>query len=119
MSKKAFLSLILLILGFQSFLIACGGNCLECHSKLRPYINDQNHVVLNECITCHDKPAKNGQCGGDCFDCHTREKVYAQKDVSAHQELKTCGACHKEKVDFTTLKRSPSSNPQTIIQLFK
>ncbi|WP_067176515.1 hypothetical protein [Sulfurospirillum sp. UCH001] len=119
MSKKAFLFLIFLILSFQSMLIACGGSCLECHSKLQPYINDQNHVILNECITCHNKPSEQGQCGKDCFDCHSRDKVYAQKDVVAHQELKICGTCHKEKVDFTIPKRSAISNQQNLIQLFK
>lgn len=119
MSKKAFLFLILLIMSLQSLLVACGGSCLECHSKLRPYINDQNHAILNECITCHNQPSKNGQCGKDCFDCHSQEKVYAQKDVNAHQELKTCGTCHKEKVDFTTPKQSIISNQQNLIHLFK
>ena len=119
MSKKAFLFLIFLIFGFNSFLFACGGSCLECHSKLKPYINDQNHIVLNECVTCHNQPTQNGQCGRDCFDCHSQEKVYAQKDVSSHQELKICGSCHKEKVDFTLQKRSPISNQQNLIQLFK
>ena len=119
MSKKAFFVLIYLILVLQSLVFACGGSCLECHSKLRPYINDQNHIVLNECVTCHNQPSKSGQCGKDCFDCHSREKVYAQKDVLAHQELKICGTCHKEKVDFTMPKRSNTFDQPVIIQLFK
>jgi len=119
MTKKALLFLILLFVGGNSVMFACGGSCLECHSKLRPYINDQNHSVLNECVTCHNKPSQNGQCGKDCFDCHSREKVYAQTDVMAHQELKICGTCHNEKVDFTIPKRSPIANQQNLIQLFK
>ena len=119
MSKKAFLFLIFLIVTAQSLLVACGGSCLECHSKLRPYINDQNHRVLNECITCHNKPSEQGQCGKDCFDCHSQAKVYAQKDAIAHQELKLCVSCHEEKVDFTIPKRSPISSQKNLIELFK
>ena len=119
MTKKAFLFLIFPIVTAQSPLVACGGSCLECHSKLRPYINDQNHRVLNECITCHNKPSEQGQCGKDCFDCHSQAKVYAQKDVIAHQELKLCVSCHEEKVDFTIPKRSPISSQKNLIELFK
>lgn len=119
MSKKAFFIPIILILALSSVVFACGGSCLECHSKLRSYINDQNHSVLNECITCHNQPSKNGQCGKDCFDCHSREKLYANKDIMAHQELKICGTCHKEKVDFTLPKRSVMSNQNNLLQLFK
>lgn len=119
MSKKAFFIPIILILALSSVVFACGGSCLECHSKLQPYINDQNHSILNKCITCHNQPSKNGQCGKDCFDCHSREKLYANKDIMAHQELKICGTCHKEKVDFTLPKRSVMSNQNNLIQLFK
>lgn len=119
MSKKAFFIPIILILALSSVVFACGGSCLECHSKLQPYINDQNHIVLNECITCHNQPSKNGQCGRDCFDCHSQEKLYANKEIIAHQELKLCASCHKEKVDFTLPKRSTISNQQNLIQLFK
>ncbi|WP_442765313.1 hypothetical protein [Sulfurospirillum cavolei] len=104
---------------FGTNVSACGGSCLECHPKLQPYIDDSNHFVLKECITCHNKPSEKGQCGKDCFDCHSRENVYAQKDVGAHQELKLCGSCHEEKVDFTVPKRSPMSTQDNLIRLFK
>ena len=81
MSKSFYLVFFAFVVSFASTLFACGGSCLECHSKLRPYINDQNHHVLNECVSCHNTPSQQGQCGKDCFDCHSREKVYAQKDV--------------------------------------
>ena len=119
MSKSFYLVFFAFVVSFASTLFPCGGSCLECHSKLRPYINDQNHHVLNECVSCHNTPSQQGQCGKDCFDCHSREKVYAQKDVIAHQELKICGTCHVEKVDFTLPKRTPISNQQNLIQIFK
>ena len=120
MFKKAFLFFIFLIFTINTSLLACGGSCLECHAKLQPYINDKNHIILNECTSCHNKPQERGQCGQDCFDCHSKEKIYNQKEIVAHQELKTCSTCHQEKkVDFTLPKRSAISNQQNLIQLFK
>ncbi len=105
---------------FSTWLFACGGSCLECHPKLKPYIDDKDHTVLTTCISCHDKPSEQGMCGKDCFDCHSREKLYAQKEVQAHQDFKQCIACHKEEANFMVPKpsMSPTQN-NTLIQLLK
>ena len=103
---------------FYSLLFACGGSCLECHPKLQPYINDKDHTTLNSCVSCHDQPSKNGMCGKDCFDCHSREKVYAQKDVQPHQDLKQCSTCHKEEVNFILPKQSTTPTQDNTLMNF-
>ncbi|AFL68747.1 hypothetical protein [Sulfurospirillum barnesii] len=110
---------LILLMGLGTLLFACGGSCLECHPKLEPYSEDKDHRILKECTSCHNTPSKNGMCGQDCFECHSRDKLYAQKDIEAHQALKACKACHKEKEDF--LRMSPASSPtqETLIDLFK
>lgn len=120
MFKKLWITFSLVFLFISTVLFACGGSCLECHPKLEPYIQDKDHIVLNECTTCHDKPSENGMCGEDCFDCHSKEKIYAQIDVQPHQELKKCVACHEEKPDFIKPKQSkiPSQN-NTLIDIIK
>ena len=80
-----------------SFLFACGGTCIECHPKLVPIINDNEHKILNQCATCHDKPVVHGTaCGQDCFECHSKEKLYSDATVKEHQAVKACYSCHKE-----------------------
>lgn len=111
--------LLFVSVSLQNLLFACGGSCLECHPKLNPYINDQDHQILKECTSCHNTPSKSGQCGQDCFDCHSRNKIYAQKDVEAHQALKACKACHEEKDNFTLIKPSTSPTQETLIELIK
>ena len=98
-----------------TFLLACGGDCIQCHKVLEPIINDKDHQILNSCTTCHNKPAKHGNsCGQDCFECHPREKLYSDQNISEHQAIKACSACHQEKVDF--LKPKPKSpNKKTLI----
>ena len=104
----------------SSLAFACGGSCLECHPKLKPYIDDKDHMILNTCVTCHDKPSEKGMCGKDCFDCHSRETLYANKEIQAHQELKLCIACHEEEANFTMPKPSMSpAQDNTLIKLFK
>lgn len=110
---------VFLIVTMHSYLFACGGSCLECHPSLKPYINDKDHIILNECTNCHNTPSQQGQCGQDCFDCHSKDKIYAQKDVVAHQALKACNACHKEKEDFMLVKRSMTPNQETLIHFLK
>ena len=110
---------LLLILFVTTFALACGGSCLTCHPKLVPYIHDKDHVILNECTTCHNTPSKNGLCGQDCFECHSKEKMYTQTDNVAHQALKACVACHEEKVDFMLPKQSISPKQNTLIQILK
>ncbi len=99
--------------------VACGGSCLECHPKLLPFIDDNDHRILKECTSCHNTPSEHGQCGQDCFDCHSRTKLYAQKDVEAHQALKACVACHKEKEELLLQKPSTSPSQETLIDLLK
>lgn len=118
MSKKVLL--LILILSFQNSLVACGGSCLECHPKLESYINDKDHIILKECIQCHNTPTQHGKCGQDCFDCHPKEKIYAQKDILEHQELKKCSQCHEEKPNFNLQKPTTSfTKEENLIQLFK
>jgi len=119
MMYRAFLFSFLLIVSVSSSLLACGGSCLECHSKLKPLINDTNHIVLNTCINCHTTSSPRGQCGQDCFECHSKEKFYAQIEIKEHQAIKACNQCHQEKVDFTLPKNSMVPAQQNLIQLFK
>lgn len=105
---------------FYTNLWACGGSCLECHAKLQPLIDDKDHAVLKECVQCHTTTnANHGVCGQDCFDCHPKEKLYAHKEVQAHQSLKACITCHKEKSNFLSTQKSPLSTPKPMIETLK
>lgn len=106
-----------------SFLFACGGTCIECHPKLVPIINDNEHKILNQCVTCHDKPVVHGTaCGQDCFDCHSKEKLYSDASVKEHQAIKACYECHKDNSDLLVQSKSnvSSTNRQKpLVELFK
>lgn len=98
--------LILLHVTF-TFLLACGGDCIQCHKALEPIINDKDHQILNSCITCHNKPTVHGNsCGQDCFECHPREKLYSDQNIIEHRAIKACNACHQEKINFLNEKKS-------------
>lgn len=118
MKRKAFILCWIVCFCLQEMLIACGGNCVECHAKLEPLINDNDHRVLQTCVSCHNNPRQQGQCGQDCFDCHSKQRFYAQ-DVKEHQAIKQCATCHQEKIDFTMQKKSLPFQQQPLIQMMK
>lgn len=104
------------------FLLACGGSCIECHPKLQPLMNDKDHMVLNECVTCHDKPVEHGACGQDCFSCHDKGKLYGDASVKEHQAIKQCYSCHKENSVLPNLIKNDVSLPnrqKPLIEIFK
>lgn len=91
--KRVFL---LLLVSFST-LLACTGDCLSCHPKLVPTINDDaRHKPMLTCITCH-KPDANSMadCGSDCFACHPVSKI-TQVGVKEHDVIITCRNCHME-----------------------
>lgn len=104
-----------------SFLLACGGSCIECHPTLKSLIQNKDHRVLNSCIACHDKPSQNGACGQDCFSCHDKGRLYSDASVKEHQAIKACYECHKDNSDLLTQSKSNiSTNRQKpLVEIFK
>lgn len=102
-------------------LLACGGSCIECHPKLESIINDKDHMVLNACITCHNKPVEHGACGQDCFSCHDKSKLYADASTQEHQAIKACYECHKDTELLNPIKNDVSSpnRQKPLIEIFK
>lgn len=93
---------IILILFFAVSIFACTGDCLSCHPKLVPTINeDLRHKPMLTCINCHSSnPNKMADCGADCFGCHPMSKIYKAK-VKEHDIIGECRDCHvgaKEKL---------------------
>ncbi|MCE3047729.1 hypothetical protein [Helicobacter kayseriensis] len=82
-----------------SFLLswACQGDCASCHAKL-DYKNDQRHIPMTECKSCHtdEKMAQidMGGCGQDCFACHQSQKLLTPPLSQAHQVIRQCIDCH-------------------------
>lgn len=119
------MKLIFLLLTLKYFVFACGGTCLECHPKLQPLITDKEHTVLNQCVTCHDKPAQHGgACGQDCFSCHDKGKLYSDASVKEHQAIRECYSCHKDNADLLINKNvnksvSSPSKLSPLSELFK
>ena len=72
-------------------------------------MHDKEHLVLNQCVTCHDKPSQNGQCGQDCFSCHDKGRLYSDASVKEHQAIKACYACHKDTSSFLETSKNASS----------
>jgi len=116
---KAFFFSFVFMVSFCSSLLACGGDCLECHEKLKPLIHDENHMILKTCVTCHTTNSPRGQCGQDCFACHSKVKFYSYTDVVEHQAIRKCSKCHEEKADFTLPKHSIVPTQQNLIQSFQ
>ena len=100
---------------------SCGGSCIECHPTLRPLMHDKEHLVLNQCVTCHDKPSQNGACGQDCFSCHDKVKLYADASVKEHQAIKACYTCHTDTSSFLETSKNVSSpnRQKTLVELLK
>ena len=80
---------------FTFSLFACTGDCLTCHPKLVPTINeDLRHKPMLTCINCHSaNPEKMGDCGADCFACHSMTKINAA-NVREHDVIQGCRDCH-------------------------
>lgn len=96
-----------LLLFFTTSLFSCTGDCMTCHPKLVPTINeDLRHKPMLTCINCHSAdPNKMADCGADCFACHPMSKINAA-DVREHDVIQECRDCHvgvKEKLfDIST-----------------
>lgn len=93
--------LFLLVL-FTISTLACTGDCMTCHPKLVPTINeDLRHKPMLTCIKCHSaEPSKMADCGSDCFACHPMSKIN-KANVREHDVIQGCRDCHlglKEKI---------------------
>ncbi|RXJ87579.1 hypothetical protein [Arcobacter sp. CECT 8985] len=107
---------ILVNLLFFTILFACSGDCMKCHPGLKKSINNKEHIILKQCITCHDKLSNQmSQCGGDCFSCHSQNKLI-NSDYKAHKQLASCKKCHISKEDFLSFPNNRDSN---LIDLLK
>jgi len=78
-------------------LMACTGDCLTCHPKLIPTINeDIRHKPMLTCIECHSAdPNSMAECGSDCFGCHPIEKI-EKPNIREHDVIRECRDCHLE-----------------------
>jgi hypothetical protein len=93
---------LLLLTFFIVSLFACTGDCMTCHPKLVPTINeDLRHKPMLTCINCHSTdPNKMADCGADCFACHSMSKIN-KANVREHDVIQECRDCHvgaKEKL---------------------
>jgi len=93
---------IWLLLLFKLSVFACTGDCLTCHPKLLPTINeDLRHKPMLTCINCHSAdPNSMAECGSDCFACHPMSKIN-KANVTEHNVIQKCRDCHvgeKEKL---------------------
>ena len=86
---------LLLITLFFLSLLACTGDCLTCHPKLIPTINeDLRHKPMLTCIKCHSPEVnKMAECGSDCFACHPMSKIN-KANVKEHSVIQACRDCH-------------------------
>lgn len=84
-----------MISGVFGILFACTGDCLTCHPKLMPTIEqDARHKPMLGCIKCHSAdPNAMAECGSECFACHPVEKV-EQIGVPEHAVIRGCRDCH-------------------------
>lgn len=89
------MKLLFILLAFGTFLMACTGDCLSCHPKLIPTIEqDLRHKPMLTCINCHSaNPESMAECGSDCFSCHPMAKIYAAQ-VPEHDVIQACRDCH-------------------------
>jgi hypothetical protein len=81
--------------GFFYTLLACTGDCMTCHPKLLPTINeDPRHKPMLTCIKCHSaKPNAMAECGSECFSCHSVDKI-EKVNVPEHKVIRGCRDCH-------------------------
>ena len=107
--------IILIFLTISAF--ACTGDCMTCHPKLLPTINeDLRHKPMLTCINCHSAESSGvGECGDKCFTCHTMSKL-DKANVREHDIIQTCINCHvgaKEKL-FDISKSLDQSHGATL-----
>ncbi|EHP30419.1 hypothetical protein SMGD1_1896 [Sulfurimonas gotlandica GD1] len=105
---------ITLILLFTYLLLACTGDCLTCHPKLVPTINeDLRHKPMLGCIKCHSaEPNSMAECGDDCFSCHPMAKIN-KANVREHDVIQSCVDCHvgaNEKIFDNSIKYDQSQS---------
>jgi hypothetical protein len=108
----------LLLLSFSavfSILFACTGDCMSCHQKLLPTIQqDKRHTPMMGCIECHSAdPNSMAECGSDCFACHPVEKI-EKAGVPAHNVIRGCRDCHvkmKEQFSDIAIPKDQSAMP--------
>jgi hypothetical protein len=108
---------LILLAFFTISLLACTGDCMSCHPKLIPTINeDLRHKPMLTCINCHkSEPNKMADCGADCFGCHTKSKI-DKPNVREHDVIQKCRDCHvkaKEKL-FDISKSFNQSHTETL-----
>lgn len=88
--KKIITAFLLLL----TYVLACTGDCLSCHPKLKPTIQtDLRHKPMLTCKKCHMKVESGvSECGKDCFTCHPMENI--DKSVAEHKVIQGCKDCH-------------------------
>ena len=106
--KKMLLVISIFSLINSGIVLACGGNCLQCHPDLD--INHKPHKIIKTCINCHKKGCggeenkyvqksieKGIGCGANCFQCHEVNKIISLN--KNHKILEQCIDCHKKLKD--------------------
>ena len=85
--------IILIFLTISAF--ACTGDCMTCHPKLVPTINeDLRHKPMLTCINCHSAETSSlAECGDECFKCHPMSKI-KKANVREHDVIQSCVDCH-------------------------
>lgn len=111
------MKILIILLGFLSFLFACVGDCTACHQKILKDGNlTKGHEKLATCKICHTQESLekidmgDAACGQDCWECHSLKKVI-NSGVKEHEVLSTCRDCHhdlKENI-FSTIKQNQGS----------
>ena len=91
---------LIILVFFTLSLFACTGDCLTCHPKLVPTINeDLRHKPMLTCINCHSAdPNSMAECGDDCFSCHPMEKIN-KANVREHDVIQACRDCHVGEIE--------------------
>jgi hypothetical protein len=91
----------LFLIVFLSFsLFGSMGDCLRCHPKLLPDLqNDKRHKPMQTCIKCHEKNKDSTpECGDKCFSCHTKDDMQ-YGEVAEHKVFEDCRECHVTQVE--------------------
>jgi len=89
------MKILITILFLVLFLYGDMGDCLTCHSRLLPNINeDERHSPMQTCIKCHSAN-KTGvlECGEKCFSCHSKEDL-SDGNIEEHLAIEECRECH-------------------------
>ena len=109
-------TLILSVL-FSFSLFASMGDCLTCHPKLLPNIqNDDRHTGMQSCIKCHEKNKDSTlECGEKCFSCHAKEDM-DDENIPEHKVFEDCRECHVTQIHrmFDTSTSFDQSHQETL-----